>query len=706
VACGPLIKRMAIENLTEWLQQVITKLDAIPANDASAAMRFLHETSERAMNEVALIPWARFLSSEAHMLARGRGASLIQQASARADRSPLTQAIDAWLKTSKWSKPWLRKRGRPREDRSSPCLRTFEGSQGAILSIALLGDQKHIAATCQDGYLRVWEIATGICIRQLKGDLGSIASAPSEGRDAILAVPFDDPNPSLWRLESASLDKSLAGNTSPVTWLAMHASNRVAATCQDGTIRVWTLGADTPPQQLRGHTQTSIQITFSPDGRRALSGGADTTLRLWDIQSGACRVYKGHTAPVIAVAFTPDAKKAVSGGADGPIKVWDVDSAKNIATFPGHQGGTFSLQTLPHGRTFLSGGADKLVRLWDIESGTCLKIFQGHAGNIVAIQALPDGKRAISASDDGVLKLWDLEASAPAQVPDGAHATIFSVSFLPGGRRALSASTDNLLKLWETDAGTSMQTLKVGPGQLTAATAHLSESYAVTAYDDGHVRVWDLASNKQVKYWKAHNAPVSCLRLHIDAVRALTAGEDGSIKLWELESGRLIRSLVGHQQRVTQLELYPDGRRLVSLSLDKTLRVWDIDTGSCIGTYRGAHYAEVHGVALHQDGVEIALGPAVGVLLWDLGTGKQSGLLDSSWGAGDALCFSSDAQRLIAGGGGRSLRIFSMQTKQLVARWESDAPIVVCAVSPRGRIVFGDALGGVTFLDLTAEGER
>ena len=75
-------------------------------------------------------------------------------------------------------------------------------------------------------------------------------------------------------------------------------------------------------------------VAITSDGRYAVSGSYDRTLRLWDLESKqALRTLEGHSDSVRAVAITPDGRYAVSASAERSLRVWDLESGQTLRSW-------------------------------------------------------------------------------------------------------------------------------------------------------------------------------------------------------------------------------------------------------------------------------------------------------------------------------------------------------------------------------------
>jgi hypothetical protein len=67
-------------------------------------------------------------------------------------------------------------------------------------------------------------------------------------------------------------------------------------------------------------------VYLSIDGRWALSGSEDQTMRLWEVASGQClHTFTGHTDSVTSVSLSADGRFALSGSRDKTVRLWELD---------------------------------------------------------------------------------------------------------------------------------------------------------------------------------------------------------------------------------------------------------------------------------------------------------------------------------------------------------------------------------------------
>lgn len=334
-------------------------------------------------------------------------------------------------------------------------LRTV-GEQGHITTVAFSPDGHSVISGGWDGNLKLWDVNSATTLRTFIAD----------PRQTGVYLPRNSVN-SVALSPDGSL--ALSGSNGGILNFWEVGTGRNLRTLNLLTLAGRSRQLDQINRQLHpsGPMPSPLNVTsvvFSTDGKRALSGSDDGTLKLWKVETGQnLRTFIGHSQEVRSVAFSPDGQFALSGSADKTLKLWEVGTGRNLRTFTGHSSAVNSVAFSPDGRLILSGSSDKTLKLWEIDTGKELRTFEGHEDGVTSVAYSPDGKFALSGSADATVALWDIGTGVLVRDFEGHKGAVTSVAFSPDGKVAISGSADNTLKLWEIVASPAASTMLAPP---------------------------------------------------------------------------------------------------------------------------------------------------------------------------------------------------------------------------------------------------
>ena len=191
-------------------------------------------------------------------------------------------------------------------------------------------------------------------------------------------------------------------------------------------------------------------ITFSPDETR-MAIPQDDSIRLRNIQTGEEVSLSGHTDSVYFVSFSPDGKRIVSGSFDMTIRIWNAGTGEMVlGPLEGHTNAVSTALFSPDGRRIVSASDDDTIRIWNSDTGEMvLGPLEGHTRTVKSAVFSSDGQLIVSASDDNTIRVWDSQSGNMVLGPLEGRADL--AVFSADARHIVSCARDGTILIWDCD---------------------------------------------------------------------------------------------------------------------------------------------------------------------------------------------------------------------------------------------------------------
>ncbi|WP_437751902.1 pentapeptide repeat-containing protein [Sorangium sp. So ce1389] len=558
-----------------------------------------------------------------------------------------------------------------------------------------LGDL--LAASHEDGSVRLWDAVTGQAIRAMHGHHGAAMSVAFSPDGLLLASGSSDRTVRLWEVATGRALRTFEGHSHGVRSVAWSPDGQTLASgSSDKTVRLWEVATGRLLRAFKGHTLGVRSVAFSPDGQTLASGSSDKTVRLWRVRSGhALRCLEGHTDWVLGVAWSPDGHALASGSSDRTVRLWDAAGGRALRAFAGHTDWVFGVAWSADGLTLASGSLDRSVRLWEPGSGRALRVLEGHTHGVCSVAFNPTGQTLASGSRDKTVRLWEVARGHALRSFEGHTDWVLHAAFSPDGHTLASAADDRTVRLWEVGSGRALRTFKGHTHGIRSVAFSPDGHTLASGSDDKTVRLWEVARGRLLRSFEGHAHAIRAVAFSPEGATLASASDDRTVRLWDIESGRALRTFEGHAHRVCSVAWSPVGLTLASGSDDKTMRLWEVARGRVIRTFEG-HTDGIRGVAFSPDGLLLASGADDrAVRLWEVGSGRPLLVFEGHTRGVRGVAFNPSSQMLASGSSDKTVRLWDVQRGRVLRALEGHkASVQGVAFSPDGALLASASADG------------
>jgi WD40 repeat protein len=426
----------------------------------------------------------------------------------------------------------------------------------------------------------------------------------------------------------------------------------------------------------RGRHASAVHcVAFSGNGKWVASGGASTSVRIWDAVTLRLLEHLGASSSIYAIAFSRDSKRLGVAVADGSVRIWDMTASPPRLEFTFREATSplYALAFAPDGKHVAAGGFDLQLRVWDLttKKGKQIMAVTAHSEYLRAVAYAPDGRTMASGGNDGTVKVWDIVDGSPKEKAAAAkehEKGVQTLAFSPDGKMLVSGGADGFLRVLNVNNGKGKVALKAhGGSDITSLSFAPGGKVLASSGGDAAIHVWDTTGGtlRPRTVLDGHASRVTGIAFGPDGKTLASGSSDWTVRLWELAGTKVARKPVikGHLSAVYALTFAPDGKSLASGGVDTSARIWDVTAAEprSRNVLKGDSF-QIYSMAYTPDSKLAVVGASVPFRTWDPLTGKSVRRFEGHSGAISSIALSGDGRRAVTASSDKTARVWDPRT--------------------------------------------
>ena len=704
-------------DLVAYAKGEIKELQVIPSVEPSSDEELEAERRRIIENPTRLDrvkAYAQFMNSESHhFLSFGAEPNFFySHACSYSDSSPVSRSAEEIINSKRLRVLLRHPAWRPPFNPHPACLRTLE--EGTTVCVVTVDGRRAVSGS-SIGSIKVWDLETGRCLRELEGHAGSVDNLALTADGRWMVSSGNDHTMRIWDLLTGNYPQNLGLHGGRIEALAVSADGRIAVSVVHNhwydeeypfgeqeyrLLQIWDMETGLCLSEMGGLMDGLVgevdDLALTGDGRRAVAVNLDGKGAVWDLEMGRCMYTLVDTS---AFAITADGRLVVSGSNNSSLRVLDLETGRSLCThrLQGYDHWIGVLALTADGRRAITGGTDHKIRVWDLETGRCLRELEGHLDTEVHHLALTaDARWIVSNAYIHTMRVWDMVTGRSLPKIEGHHHYSVKALALTGdGRRAITGSYE--IRVWDLETGHSLLKIE-GDNRSVDALVLTADERVVVSRNSHTLKIWDLVTGRCLRSLEEDNVSgripglSAAVALTADGRGAVTGSCDNTLQFYDIETGRCLRTLTRRTRWIVPSKLSADGEHVTFY--DDGVIIDKKRNSDSLHLYRTREerLVNLRAIALSEDGNRaFTISERHTLRVWDLEMGRRLRTVERRISKIPPSALGTDGRLVVTKSRKHALQVWDLETIDYLCTLEGHASSVnvVALDSDGGRAVSG-----------------